>query len=106
MMLWASFKVTVAMLLITPLIGVIVWYVGKRYRRISTGIQEGMGRMAASAEQSLAAQQEVKVHGTQVLERQRYAGLANRILGLNMKVETTRAGASAMTCLLYTSRCV
>ncbi|MBP8804066.1 MAG: ATP-binding cassette domain-containing protein, partial [Pseudoxanthomonas sp.] len=100
MMLWASFKVTVAMLLITPLIGVIVWYVGKRYRRISTGIQEGMGRMAASAEQSLAAQQEVKVHGTQVLERQRYAGLANRILGLNMKVETTRAGASAMTQLL------
>ena len=100
MMLWASFKVTVAMLLITPLIGVIVWYVGKRYRRISTGIQEGMGRMAASAEQSLAAQQEVKVHGTQVLERQRYAGLANRSLGLNMKVETTRAGASAMTQLL------
>ena len=100
MMLWASVKVTVAMLLITPLIGVIVWYVGKRYRRISTGIQEGMGRMAASAEQSLAAQQDVKVHGTQGLERQRYAGLANRILGLNMKVETTRAGASAMTQLL------
>ena len=60
MMLWASVKVTVAMLLITPLIGVIVWYVGKRYRRISTGIQEGMGRMAASAEQSLAAQQDVR----------------------------------------------
>ena len=100
MMLWTSAKVTVAMLLITPLIGVIVWYVGKRYRRISTGIQDGMGRMAASAEQSLAAQQDVKVHGTQALERQRYAALANRILGLNMKVETTRAGASAMTQLL------
>lgn len=99
-MLWTSVKVTVAMLLITPLIGVIVWYVGKRYRRISGGIQDGMGQMAASAEQSLAAQQDVKVHGTQALERQRYAGLANRILGLNMKVETTRAGASAMTQLL------
>ena len=40
MMLWTSVKVTVAMLLITPLIGVIVWYVGKRYRRISHRIQE------------------------------------------------------------------
>jgi len=100
LMLWASAKVTVAMLLITPLIGVIVWYVGKRYRRISGGIQDGMGRMAASAEQSLSAQQDVKVHGAQGLEIARYSALANRILGLNMKVEGTRAGASAMTQLL------
>ncbi|WP_028916937.1 lipid A export permease/ATP-binding protein MsbA [Pseudoxanthomonas sp. J35] len=100
LMLWASVKVTIAMLLITPLIGVIVWYVGKRYRRISGGIQDGMGRMAASAEQSLVAQQDVKIHGAQSLETGRYAGLANRILGLNMKVESTRAGASAMVQLL------
>ena len=100
LMLWASVKVTFAMLLITPLIGLIVWYVGKRYRRISGGIQDGMGRMAASAEQSLSAQQDVKVHGAQALETGRYAGLANRVLGLNMKVETTRAGASALTQLL------
>ena len=99
-MLWASVKVTIAMLLVTPLIGVIVWYVGKRYRRISGGIQDGMGRMAASAEQSLSAQQDVKIHGAQGLEISRYAALANRILGLNMKVESTRAGASAMTQLL------
>ncbi len=99
-MLLASAKVTLAMLLITPLIGVIVWYVGKRYRRISGGIQDGMGRMAASAEQSLSAQQDVKVHGAQGLEIARYSALANRILGLNMKVEGTRAGASAMTQLL------
>ena len=100
LMLWASVKVTIAMLLVTPLIGVIVWYVGKRYRRISGGIQDGMGRMAASAEQSLAAQQDVKIHGAQGQEISRYASLANRILGLNMKVESTRAGASAMTQLL------
>nr|WP_225540203.1 lipid A export permease/ATP-binding protein MsbA [Xanthomonas sp. XNM01] len=99
-MLYMSVKVTLAMLLITPLIGVIVWYVGKRYRRISGGIQDGMGRMAASAEQSLAAQQDVKIHGAQDLEVGRYAGLANRILGLNMKVETTRASASALVQLL------
>lgn len=99
-MLYHSPKVTVAMLLITPLIGVIVWYVGKRYRRISGGIQDSMGQMAQAAEQSLAAQQEVKVHGAQALETSRYATLANRILGLNMKVETTRASASAMVQLL------
>ncbi len=99
-MLHTSVKVTVAMLVITPLIGVIVWYVGKRYRRISGGIQDGMGRMAQAAEQSLAAQQDVKVHGAQALETSRYAVLANRILGLNMKVDTTRASASALVQLL------
>ncbi|PTA84194.1 lipid ABC transporter permease/ATP-binding protein, partial [Kosakonia sp. H7A] len=73
----------------------IVSYVGKRYRRISRGIQDGMGAMAQTAEQSLSAQQEVKVHGTQRHEIGRYQVLANRMLRLNMKVETTRATASA-----------
>ncbi|UYB54425.1 lipid A export permease/ATP-binding protein MsbA [Xanthomonas sp. AM6] len=95
-MLQMSVKVTLALLVVAPLIGVIVSYVGKRYRKISRGIQDGMGSMAQSAEQSLSAQQEVKVHGTQSLEISRYAALANRMLGLNMKVETTRALASSM----------
>ena len=85
----------IAMLVVVPLIGVIVSIVGKRYRRISRGIQDGMGGMAQTAEQSLAAQQEVKVHGTQAHEISRYSRLANRMLGLNMKVETTRALASS-----------
>ncbi len=91
LMLQMSVKVTLALLVIAPMIGVIVSFVGKRYRRISRGIQDGMGKMAQSAEQSLSAQQDVKVHGAQALETSRYAVLANRILGLNMKVETTRA---------------
>ncbi|KAF1718022.1 lipid A export permease/ATP-binding protein MsbA [Pseudoxanthomonas yeongjuensis] len=94
-MLQSSVRVTLALLVIAPLIGIIVSYVGKRYRKISGGIQDGMGRMAQAAEQSLAAQQDVKVHGAQRLEISRYAKLANRILGLNMKVETTRALASS-----------
>ena len=47
-MLQMSVKVTVAMLVVVPLIGVIVSYVGKRYRRISRGIQDGMGSMAVA----------------------------------------------------------
>lgn len=95
-MVSTSPKVTAAMLLTVPLIGVIVWYVGRRYRRISRGIQDGMGHLAQTAEQSLAAHEEVKVHGAQAHEQARYSQLANRMLRLNMKVESTRAGASAM----------
>jgi ABC-type multidrug transport system fused ATPase/permease subunit len=99
-MLWVSAKVTLAMVLITPLIGVLVWYVGKRYRKISRGIQDGMGQLAQSAEQSLAAQQDVKVYGAQAFEQSRYSTLVNRMLRLNMKVESTRAGSSALVQML------
>ncbi len=100
MMLYTSIKVTLAMILIAPLIGVVVWYVGGRYRRISRGIQTGMGELAQSAEQSLAAQQDVKVHGAQDFEQGRYSALANRVLRLNMKVEATRAMSSALVQIL------
>ena len=100
LMLYTSVKVTLAMIVIAPLIGLLVWYVGGRYRRISRGIQDGMGALAASAEQSLAAQQDVKVYGAQAFERSRYSSFANRILRLNMKVETTRAASSALVQIL------
>lgn len=100
LMLYTSAKVTLAMILIAPLIGVLVWYVGGRYRRISRGIQSSMGELAHSAEQSLAAQQDVKVHGAQGFEQTRYSALANRVLRLNMKVETTRAASSALVQVL------
>jgi len=99
-MLHTSVKVTLAMLLIAPLIGAIVWYVGGRYRRISRGIQDGMAEMAQSAEQSLAAQQEVKVHGAQAFEGARYSKIANRILRLNLKIDATRASASSAVQML------
>ena len=99
-MLLVSVKITMAMIVIAPLIGILVWYVGKRYRKISRGIQDGMGDLAQSAEQSLSAQQEVKVHGAQSFELARYSRLANRMLNLNMKVEATRAGTSAMIQML------
>ena len=100
LMLYTSVKVTMAMILIAPLIGVLVWYVGGRYRRISRGIQTGMGELAHSAEQSLAAQQDVKVHGAQAFEQTRYSALANRVLRLNLKVEATRAMSSALVQVL------
>ncbi len=99
-MLSTSVKVTVAMLVITPLIGLIVWYVGRRYRRISTSVQDGMAEMAQAAEQSLAAQQDVKVHGAQAFEGARYARIANRILRLNLKIDATKASASSLVQML------
>ncbi len=99
-MFMVSAKVTVALMIMAPLIAGISVYVGKRYRRINRQIQEGVGDLAQSAEEILAAQQEVKLYGKQAAETSRYAELAQHNLQLNLKVETTRALASSIVQLL------
>lgn len=99
-MLYQSVRVTLAMLVIAPLIAVISAYVGRRYRRINRGIQTGVADMAQAAEEVLSAQQEVKIYGAQQLEIDRYRKLAERNLRLNIKVETTRASASSLVQVL------
>lgn len=95
-MLYQSVRVTMAMLIIAPLIAGISAYVGARYRRINRGIQSGVANMAQAAEEVLSAQQEVKIYGAQQLEIERYQGLAQSNLRLNIKVESTRASASSL----------
>ena len=99
-MLMQSVKVTLAVLVIAPVIGFISSKVGKRYRRINRGIQDGVGKMAQAAEEALSAQHEVKIYGMQDAERRRYAGLARNNLGMHLKVEATKATASATVQIL------
>jgi subfamily B ATP-binding cassette protein MsbA len=99
-MFYQSPRVTLAMLLVAPMIGLISNYVGKRYRTINRGIQSGIAGMAQAAEQALAAQQEVKVYGAQQAEQERYRTLVERNLKLSIKVETTRASASSLVQVL------
>lgn len=99
-MLWHSPTVTAAIAVIVPLIAVIAAYVSARYRRLNRRIQEGVGELASGAEEILGGQQDIKVYGRQPAEVARYRLLANANLALNMKVESTRAGASSVIQLL------
>jgi subfamily B ATP-binding cassette protein MsbA len=99
-MLYQSVRVTLAMLVVAPLIAAISAYVGTRYRRINRGIQSGVASMAQAAEEVLSAQQEVKIYGAQAQEAERYRELAQRNLRLNLKVEATRASASSVVQVL------
>jgi subfamily B ATP-binding cassette protein MsbA len=94
-MLMQSVKVTLVILFVAPVIGLISSRVGSRYRRINRNIQQGVADMAQHAEQTLSAHEVVKVYGAQAQETERYASLANRNLRLAVKVEATKAAASA-----------
>ncbi len=99
-MLYTSWRVTLAVLLMGPLLAWIMDTVGRRYRRIGHRIQESGAQLLQSADQALSSHQEVKVYGAQAAELQRYSSQANHHLRLSLKVESTRSISSAMVQLM------
>ncbi len=95
-MLYASWRVTLAVLLLGPLIAWMMDKVGRRYRRFGHRVQETSAQMMLAADQALSNQQEVKVYGARAVELERYTGLANHNLRLSLKVEATRSISSAV----------
>ncbi|MCC8361711.1 lipid A export permease/ATP-binding protein MsbA [Lysobacter sp. A6] len=93
-MLYTSWRVTIALLLLAP---VLVWAmnkVGGRYRRINHSILENAADMLQSADQALHGHQEVKIYGAQDAEIGRYADQTKQNMQLALKVEVTRGSLS------------
>lgn len=99
-MLYYSWRVTLAILLLGPLLAWTMDTVGRRYRRIGHRIQESGAQLLQSADQALSNHQEVKVYGAQGAELERYSGQANHHLRLSLKVESTRSISSAVVQLM------
>lgn len=95
-MLYASWRVTLIVLLLGPLIAWVMDKVGRRYRRYGHRVQETSAQMMLAADQALAGQQEVKLYGARATEMERYAALADHNLDLSLKVEATRSISSAV----------
>ena len=91
-MLWVSVKVTLAMVLIAPLIGVLVWCrSASAIARSAAASRKAWARSPQSAEQSLPRSRTSRSMARSRSRQARYSKLANRMLRLNMKVEATRA---------------
>lgn len=99
-MLYYSWQVTLAIFVLAPPLAWVMSKVAKRYRRISHRIQESSAELMQSAEQTLSANQDVKIYGAQQGELERYQGQANVHLRLAVKVEATRSISSAMVQLI------
>jgi subfamily B ATP-binding cassette protein MsbA len=99
-MLYFSWRVTLAIFLLGPPLAWVMDRVGRRYRLFSHRIQESSGHLLQAADQALSNQNEVKVYGAQNVELARYTELANTNLRLSMKVEATRSISSALVQLM------
>ncbi len=99
-MLRASVQLTLALLVMVPLVGALVVWVGRRYRRISRRIQGSMGTVSGVIEEVVGANREVKVFGGQAYESARFNEVSDQARRLGLKVASTNGLSSALVQLI------
>ena len=99
-MLFTSVRLTFALFVLAPLVAGIVFFVGRRYRRISHRIQRSMGSVTGIVDEVVSAQREVKVYGGQGYESTRFDAVADENRRLNLKVASTNALSTSLVQLV------
>lgn len=72
LMLYQSKNLTFLLLIVFPLLGVIVTYVSRRFRRLSHHIQQSMGTVSTVTQEVIDANREVKIFGGQAYEKKSF----------------------------------
>ncbi|MEP7043635.1 MAG: lipid A export permease/ATP-binding protein MsbA [Dokdonella sp.] len=99
-MLSNSVRLTLVLVVMVPLVGALVVYVGRRYRKISRRIQGSMGTVTGVIEEVVGANREVKVFGAQAYESGRFGEVSEQTRRLALKVASTNGLASSFVQLI------
>nr|WP_206022797.1 lipid A export permease/ATP-binding protein MsbA [Halomonas bachuensis] len=90
-LLWTNWMLTLLFLAVTPLIGGVVSYASKRFRRISQRIQSSMGDVTHVASEALTGYRVVRTHGAEAFEKARFARASDYNRQQKMKEALTKA---------------
>src|SRR5690554_5168761 len=99
-LLWTNWMLTLLFLAVTPLIGGVVSYASKRFRRISARIQASMGDVTHVASEALSGYQMVRTHGAETYEKARFAAASEYNRQQSMKEALTKAISTPVIQLL------
>ncbi|KMK50871.1 lipid transporter ATP-binding/permease [[Actinobacillus] muris] len=90
-MFYYSWRLSLVLFLIGPIIAVLIRLVAKRFRRLSRNMQESMGSMTESAEQMLRGHKVVLSFGGQAVEEHRFNHTSNDMRRKGMKMMAATA---------------
>lgn len=90
-MLYTNWKLTLIFLAVGPLIGAVVSYASKRFRKISERIQGSMGDITHVASESITGYRVVRTFGGVEYEKQRFQKVNDRNLKQSLKMASTQA---------------
>ncbi|MCI0510388.1 lipid A export permease/ATP-binding protein MsbA [Chromohalobacter marismortui] len=99
-LLWTNWMLTLIFLAVTPLIGLVVSYTSKRFRRLSRRIQNSMGDVTHVASEALSGYRVVRTHGAEAYEKARFAEASEYNREQSMKVALTKAVSTPVIQLL------
>lgn len=91
LMFWLSWQLSLAFLIVGPIVGLLVSRVSRRFRSISRGIQGTMGEVSAAIQEVVDASREVKMFGSQELEAESFERINQRNRQFNMKETALKA---------------
>ncbi|WP_372966067.1 lipid A export permease/ATP-binding protein MsbA [Marinobacter sp.] len=90
-MIYTNWKLTLVFLTVGPVIGLVVSYASKRFRKISQRIQGSMGDITHVASESISGYRVVRTFGGEDYERERFRDVSARNLKQSLKMASTQA---------------
>ena len=112
-MVYQSWQLTVAFFVVAPLVGLIVRYAARRFRRLSARIQGSMGDVTHVAAETVSGYREVRIFGGEPRERDRFRAASEQNRRQNLKMALTKttsaqviqflaaAALAALVCLVF-----
>jgi len=109
-MFYVSWKLSLIFLIIMPLVALVVTIVSKRFRKISTNIQNAMGDVTRGSEQMLKGHKVIHNFAGQKIEIANFLKVNNKNRQQRVKMDATKAlsvsviqllAASSMAVILY-----
>tara|TARA_B100000700_G_scaffold27142_2_gene26041 strand:- start:523 stop:2262 length:1740 start_codon:yes stop_codon:yes gene_type:complete len=99
-LLWTNALLTLVFMAVTPLIGLVVSYASKRFRRLSRRIQRSMGDVTHVASEALSGYRVVRTHGAEAYEKRRFAQASDDNRRQSMKEALTKGISTPVIQLL------
>ena len=90
-MIYMNWRLSLLFLLVVPLIGLVVSYASKRFRKLSTRIQNAMGGVTDVASEAIKGHEVVKIFGGSQYEIERFHKAAQENRRSQLKMEMTKS---------------
>ncbi|MDZ7789830.1 MAG: lipid A export permease/ATP-binding protein MsbA [Xanthomonadales bacterium] len=95
-MLIQSWRLTLSLLLLLPVIAIIAFVISRHFRQISTNIQDSMGDVTHITEEAVNGHQVVKVFGGQKHESDKFHGINESNRRLHLRLVGTQLLSSSL----------
>lgn len=90
-LIYMNWRLSLLFLLVIPLISLVVSYASKRFRKLSTRIQNAMGGVTDVASEAIKAHEVVKIFGGSQYETDRFHDAAHENRRSQLKMEMTKS---------------